>query len=363
MRAEPPAPGGVSGTDDLPDPPEPRLRRRPRGADDGGGVDHRAGGLLLVHAHPDDESFSTGGLIARTVAEGRRVDLVTCTGGEEGEIHDPDLDPEEARPRLREIRREELECSVRALGDGRLHLHLLGYRDSGMMGTPSNERADVFWRADLDEAIGKLVKIIREARPAVMVSYDSNGNYGHPDHINAYRIATAAWDAAADPNRYPELGRPHEVAKLYETAFNRESFLGLMLEMNRRGLELPWDFGETLKKAEDAAAAYGLSDLNPTNVEALRQVAEALSQGQEPGSAWGTPDAEIGARVDVSAFLEQKHRSMDCHRTQRQDFGWLLGMPQDLLERALSTEYYVLTRWRNQEIPSGHREDSLFAEL
>jgi LmbE family N-acetylglucosaminyl deacetylase len=359
-----PASGEPPGSDDLPEPPEPRLRRRPRSVPTGDADDDgRAGGLVLVHAHPDDESFSTGGLIARSVAEGRRVDLVTCTGGEEGEIHDPDLDPDEARPRLREIRREELECSVRVLGDGKLHLHLLGYRDSGMMGTPSNERADVFWRADLDEATGKLVKIIREARPAVMVSYDSNGNYGHPDHINAHRIATAAWEAAADPKRYPDLGRPHDVAKLYETAFHRESFLGLMLEMKRRGLELPWDFGEQLKKAEDAAAAYGFSDLNPANVEALRQVAEKLAEGEEPGSGWGTPDAEIGARVDVSEFLEQKHRSMDCHRTQRQDFGWLLGMPQDLLERALATEYFVLTRWRNQEIPSGHREDSLFAEL
>src|SRR5438552_2150891 len=274
----------------------------------------------------------------------------------------PDLG--EPRPRLREIRREERAGSVRVLGEGKLKLHLLGYRDSGMMGTPSDERADVVWRADLDEAKGRLVKVIREARPAVMVSYDSNGNYGHPDHINAYRIATAAWDAAADPKRYPEHGRPHEVSKLYETAFNREAFLGLMLEMKRRGLELPWDFGETLKKAEDAAAAYGFSDLNPTNVDALRQVAEALAEGEEePGSAWGTPDAEIGARVDVSAFLEQKHHSMDCHRTQRQDFGWLLGMPQDLLERALSTEYFVLSRCRNQETPGGHREDSLFAEL
>ena len=231
------------------------------------------------------------------------------------------------------------------------------------MGTPSNERADVFWRADLDEATGRLVRIVREARPAVMVSYDSNGNYGHPDHINAHRIAAAAWDAAADASRFPDLGRPHAVAKLYETAFNREAFLGLMLEMNRRGLELPWDFGEAIKKAEDAAAAYGLTDLDPSNLEALRRVAEAMAEGQDPDAAWGMPDAEIGARVDVSAVLEQKHRSMDCHRTQRQDFGWLLGMPQDLLERALATEYFVLARWRNQEIPSSHREDSLFAEL
>src|SRR5205823_4022910 len=218
---------GVPDSAELPEPPEPRLRRTPRTAPRDSGDDRR-GGLLLVHAHPDDESFSTVGLIARAIAEGRRVDLVTCTGGEEGEIHDPDLDPDEARPRLREIRREELECSVRVLGGGKLHLHLLGYRDSGMMGTPSNERADVFWRADLEEATGKLVKIVREARPAVMVSYDSNGNYGHPDHINAHRIAVAAWDASVDSSRYPELGRPHAVAKLYETAFNRESFLGLM---------------------------------------------------------------------------------------------------------------------------------------
>jgi LmbE family N-acetylglucosaminyl deacetylase len=353
---------GTHEPTEPPEPPEPRLRRRPRTATRDAD-ERQAGGLLLVHAHPDDESFSTGGLIARTVAEGRRVDLVTCTGGEEGEIHDPDLDVDEAKPRLREIRREELECSVRVLGNGKLRLHLLGYRDSGMMGTPSNERADVFWRADLDEATGRLVKIIREARPAVMVSYDSNGNYGHPDHINAHRIAAAAWGAAADPKRYPDLGRPHAVAKLYETAFNRESFLGLMLEMHKRGLELPWDFGETLRKAEDAAAAYGLTELNPTNIEGLRKIAESLAQGEEPGSAWGTPDAEIGARVDVSDYREQKQRSMDCHRTQRQDFGWLLGMPSDLLERALSTEFFVLAQSRKQEIPSGHREDSLFAEL
>ena len=169
-------------------------------------------GVLLVHAHPDDECFATAGLIARTVAEGRRVDLVTCTGGEEGEIHDPELDPEGAKPRLKEIRRGELQCSVEALrgeGPGTLELHLLGYRDSGMMGTESNARPDVFWNADLDEATGKVVAIVRETRPRAIVTYDSNGNYGHPDHINAHRVAVAAWEAAADPSRYPDAGEPH----------------------------------------------------------------------------------------------------------------------------------------------------------
>src|SRR6266498_126342 len=101
----------------------------------------RLAGLLLVHAHPDDEVFATGGLIARSIAEGRRVDLVVCTGGEEGEVHDPSLDPEEARPRMAEIRAAELDCSIAALtahGPGELHLHKLGYRDSGMMDTEAN---------------------------------------------------------------------------------------------------------------------------------------------------------------------------------------------------------------------------------
>jgi LmbE family N-acetylglucosaminyl deacetylase len=126
----------------------------------------RLDGLLLVHAHPDDECFGTGGLIARSIAEGRRVDLVVCTGGEEGEIHDPDLDPEEARPRMREIRAAELDCSIAALrgmGPGELHLHRLGYRDSGMMDSEPNKHPEAFWQADMDEATGKLVAVVREA--------------------------------------------------------------------------------------------------------------------------------------------------------------------------------------------------------
>jgi LmbE family N-acetylglucosaminyl deacetylase len=115
-------------------------------------------GLLLVHAHPDDECFSTGGLIARSIAEGRRVDLVVCTGGEEGEIHDPSLDADEARPRLAEIRSAELDCSVAALrgsGPGELRVHRLGYRDSGMMGSGANANPQAFWQADLDEAAAR----------------------------------------------------------------------------------------------------------------------------------------------------------------------------------------------------------------
>jgi LmbE family N-acetylglucosaminyl deacetylase len=301
-------------------------------------------GLLLVHAHPDDECFSTGGLIARSIAEGHRVDLVTCTGGEEGEIHDPTLDPAEATPRLREIRAQELACSLDALrgaGPGSLELHMLGYRDSGMMGTESNHRPEAFWNADLHEATGRLVAIVRRTRPAVMVSYDENGNYGHPDHINAYRIATAAWEAAADAARYPEAGELHAVAKIYQTVFSRDRWGELVEKMRERGLALPWDSGD-----------------------ATEQEAEASSDAEEGEEReWGLPHDQITTSVDVLAWGQQKLASMDCHKTQRQDMGWLLDLPADLQELALSPENFLLTGWRDREVPSTYREASVWEDL
>ena len=297
-------------------------------------------GLLLVHAHPDDESFATGGLIARAVGEGHRVDLVTCTGGEEGEIHDPTLDYDEAFPRLREIRLAELHCSLDALRGpypGELQLHLLGYRDSGMMGTESNERPESFWKSDLDEATLRLVAIVRAVRPAVMVTYDSNGNYGHPDHINAHRIAAAAWEAAADPARYPDAGEPHEAAKFYEIAFNRDRWMALMADMTQRGIELPWDFGSE-EQADDATPA---------------------AEDEE----FGIPEADITTTINVSGQARAKRASMDCHKTQRQDMGWLLDLPDDLAARALSPEHFMLTRWRGHDIGPNLRETWLFEGL
>ena len=285
------------------------------------------GGLLLVHAHPDDEAISTAGIIARALAEGRRVDLVTCTGGEEGEIHDPDLDPAEAGPRLAEIRRAELECSVAALREaardgGELHLHMLGYRDSGMIGTPSNDRPDVFWRADLSEAVGRLAAIVGEARPAAIVTYDENGNYGHPDHINAHRIARGAFDAVASVDRF------------YEVAWSREMWTALTDEMRERGIAVPWESSE-------AAAETG--DAPPPEDE-----------------DFGTPEAQITTRVDVAAFVEHKRASMRCHRTQQQDTGWLLELPDDLALHMLATETFVLRRRRSDAVPEGYSEDWLF---
>jgi len=308
-------------------------------------------GLLLVHAHPDDEVFATGGLIARSIAEGRRVDLVVCTGGEGGEIHDPSLDAEEAKPRMREIRAAELNCSVEALrgaGPGELHVHRLGYRDSGMMDTEANAHPACFWQADLEEATGRLVSVIREAQPAVMVTYDANGNYGHPDHINAHRIGVSAMQAAADPSRYPGKGLAFAVDKFYEVAINRDRWSSVMAEMKERGITLPWDLDAEDEAKAGADAPADAPDATPD-----------AKPDEEPAS-FGVPEAEITATVDVAAWSAAKRTAMDCHKTQRQDFGWLLDLPDDLATRILSPETFVLTRWPTRGLAPGLRETSLF---
>jgi LmbE family N-acetylglucosaminyl deacetylase len=316
-------------------------------------LDGRPAGLLLVHAHPDDEVFATGGLIARSIAEGRRVDLVVCTGGEEGEIHDPSLDAEEAKPRMSEIRAAELNCSVEALrgeGPGELHVHRLGYRDSGMMDSEANKHPDCFWQADLEEATGRLVAVVREAQPAVMVTYDANGNYGHPDHINAHRIGVSAMQAAADPSRFADAGPAFAVDKFYEVAFNRDRWSAVMAEMKERGIKLPWDFD-----AEDEATA-GAAD----GAEGAEVADGADAKPDEEPESFGVPEAEITAMVDVTPWSVAKRTAMDCHKTQRQDFGWLLDLPDDLATRILSPESFVLTRWPHRGIAPGLHETSLF---
>jgi N-acetyl-1-D-myo-inositol-2-amino-2-deoxy-alpha-D-glucopyranoside deacetylase len=303
-----------------------------------------SGGVLFVHAHPDDESMGTGGTMARLVAEGVRVDLVTCTDGAEGEIHDPTLDVEEARPRLAQIRAVELACSVAALGDGAIHHHKLGYRDSGMIGTEANAHPDSFWQADLADATRRLVEIVREARPTAIVSYDENGNYGHPDHINAARIARDAYIAAG--------GEPWRVARFYEVAFVRERWMELMTEMKERGIELPWDLDEAVATpAEDEPSSRDAS--------APGEVADAVETRESDALEFGRADADVTTRVDVSGFLDAKRRSMDCHKTQRQDLGWLLELPPDLADRAIDTESYVLRWLDGANVPNTHRETSL----
>src|SRR3954468_19195452 len=175
--------------------------------------------LLLVHAHPDDETINNGATMARYVAERAQVTLLTCTLGEEGEILVPELEQLAAdqADQLGGYRIWELRAAMDALGVS--DIRFLGgpgrYRDSGMMGTEANQNPRAFWNAALDEAVAHAVAVVREVRPQVVVTYDENGGYGHPDHIQAHRVAMAAVDAAADPGYRPDLGEAWSAAQVY----------------------------------------------------------------------------------------------------------------------------------------------------
>lgn len=303
--------------------------------------------LMAVHAHPDDECFGTGGVLAKYAAEGIRTVLVTATGGEEGEIHDPDLTEAEARPRLKEIREVELRRAAEILQIGALEL--LGYRDSGMAGTPANEHPDNFHNADLGEATGRLVALIRRYRPQALVTYNEDGGYGHPDHLQCHRVTALAFAAAGDPERYPEAGPAWQPAKLYATAWSREAWRKLRDELAARGIEWPFDrdeAGETT--GQDTAAA--------TATAAVAEPAAA----EEPRVAeeWGQPEETITTFVDVSPYWERVREALRQHRTQ--PVGFFLDLPDDLAALAHATEYFVLLR---SHVTTTRPERDLFAGL
>jgi len=258
--------------------------------------------LLLVHAHPDDEVTGTGATMAHYVASGAHVTLVTCTLGEEGEIHLPELARLEAAQadQLGGYRLVELERSCAALGvtDHRLLGGAGRYRDSGMMGLPTNDHPRAFWRADLEEAAGLLLEIIREIRPQVMITYDENGFYGHPDHIQAHRVAMrAAERAGADGPQ-----------KIYWTA--------MPLSVLREGM-----------------AAFRELDDNPfADVEKVEDL------------PFGHADEEIAARMDGTDHYQQKVAAMRAHATQIPDTSWLYGIAGDFGGEFMGVEYFRLVK-------------------
>ncbi|HEV3401366.1 MAG TPA: mycothiol conjugate amidase Mca [Acidimicrobiales bacterium] len=196
--------------------------------------------LLTVHAHPDDEASKGAGTVARYHAEGVRCVLVCCTGGEAGDILNPAVDRPEIRERLPEVRMEELARATSVIGYD--EVVLLGYRDSGMPGTPTNEDPRCFARAPLDEAVGRLVAAIRRERPQVIVTYaDDQEGYPHPDHLRVHDITLPAFDAAGDPDAYPDLGEPWQPLKLYYVAWSRARMLAIHEKFLELGLESPFD--------------------------------------------------------------------------------------------------------------------------
>jgi mycothiol S-conjugate amidase len=195
--------------------------------------------VLSVHAHPDDEASKGASTMARYGAEGVRTVLVTCTGGEAGDILNPAADSPEARADLAGVRRRELDESVRIIGYDALHM--LGYRDSGMAGTESNAHPDSFANADLDDAVGRLVEIVRAERPQVIVGYARDRFYVHPDHLRVHEISVLAFERAGDPDWYPGTGEPWRPLKLYfSSGFTRARITAMHQWFVDQGEESPF---------------------------------------------------------------------------------------------------------------------------
>jgi mycothiol S-conjugate amidase len=195
--------------------------------------------LLSVHAHPDDEASKGAGTVARYHAEGVRTVLVTCTGGEAGDILNPAMDRPEVHESMPGRRLAELDRAAAIIGYD--DVVLLGYHDSGMPDTPTNGRADAFANADLDEAVGRLVAVIRRERPQVIITYGDNQEfYPHPDHLRVHDISLPAFDRAGDPEWYPEAGEPFQPLKLYYSVWARKRMQAVHERLVERGLESPW---------------------------------------------------------------------------------------------------------------------------
>lgn len=196
--------------------------------------------LLSIHAHPDDEASKGAATVAKYHAEGVRTVLVCCTGGEEGDILNPAMDRPEVRDNIGQVRMDELAAAAKVIGYDTVHM--LGYRDSGMADSESNAHPDCFAMAPLDEAVDRLVALIREERPQVVITYpDDQGTYQHPDHLRVHDITHPGVDKAADPNHRPDLGEPWQVAKIYYSSWSRARIEARHQAFLDLGLESPYD--------------------------------------------------------------------------------------------------------------------------
>jgi len=242
--------------------------------------------MVCFHAHPDDESIATGGTMAMAAAAGHRVVLVLATRGDHGEVDEGFLADGET---LAERRERETQASAEVLGVAAVEF--LGYADSGMMGTPENDLPGSFWSADVEEAAAKLADILRREQADVLTVYDSNGNYGHPDHIQVHRVGTRAAALAGTP-------------RVYEATVNRDA-------MKRQFAEL---------------AAQGV----------------AVADAPDPDEMdLGVPESVLTTAVDVTDWLPVKRASMRAHASQIAEQSFFLAMPDDVFAAAFGTEWYI----------------------
>jgi LmbE family N-acetylglucosaminyl deacetylase len=242
--------------------------------------------LVCFHAHPDDEAIATGGTMLRAKLEGHRVVLVLATRGEIGEVEDGFLDPGEA---LGDRRTEETRAAAAVLGVDRLEF--LGYRDSGMVGTPTTEEPGTFWTADIEEAATRLARLLDEERADVLTVYDANGAYGHPDHIQVHRVGVRAAELAGTPD-------------VYESTINRDHIIRLMEA--RPDVHI-----------EDAPAVEELDE------------------------HFGVSEDRITTVVDVRDLVDAKRRAMAAHASQISEESFFLAMPEDAFVTSFGWEWYI----------------------
>lgn len=274
--------------------------------------------FLACFAHPDDEAFSCAGVMALNHRRGIYNALICATRGETGEISDPALATHE---NLGIVRAKELADAGREMGLDALHF--LGYRDSGMAGTPDNEHPKAYAQASAEAVVPRLVRHLREIRPHVVLTFDPSGGYGHPDHIAIHKHTTAAFHAAADPAYRPELGEPWQAKRLFYPAIDRDLFEAVAEQIKAQGEEPPeWGIGE------------------------------------EEEDFW--PEQTIHAKVNIGAVIEQKLSALTSHRTQLGPDHPFMRVSRDFLRERLTEEWFELA-WPEQ--PSEHLLTDLFEGL
>lgn len=262
--------------------------------------------LLTVHAHPDDEASKGAATVARYHDQGVRTVLVCCTGGEQGDILNPAMDTPEVRQALPEVRIRELEVATAVIGYD--EVVMLGYRDSGMPDTPANKDPRCFARAPLEEAVGRLVEVIRRERPQVIVTYDEDQRgYPHPDHLRVHEVSVAAFEAAGDPDAHPEAGPAWQPLKLYYVGFSGERVLAIHNKFLELGLESPFD-DAWLERAR-------------------------------------TNQREYTTRIDVSGYGDVRRRALLAHATQIDpESPFWFGLPPEVMRDVHPVDEYVLAR-------------------
>jgi mycothiol S-conjugate amidase len=290
--------------------------------------------IVTVHAHPDDEASKGASTIARYHDEGVRTVLVCCTGGEEGDVHNPamlaeggplhGLTPEEIKERMPALREAELAAATAAIGFD--EVVMLGYRDSGMPDTEANKDPRAFANADFDECVGKLVAVLRKERPQVLLTYgDDQKGYPHPDHLRVHDISIAAYERASDPAWYPGTGEPWQVDKVYYNIWARARMVAVHEALLRLRGESPYD----------------------------------EKWFSRPGQ-----DERITTRLDVRKYLWARTEALKAHATQVDPTAaFWFGLSDDEMGEAYPYEDWMLARSMVGMPPTGELEDDLFAGI